>query len=371
MPSVVDARAFFEALYAPVGAGYVEIRPLLDGSDPRRHTEEGMRLEARARRWFLWPREADACMKHCASLDGLFHVYFGVSLRKGDGGGRKADVGCATAVFADVDFQDVPRDAAHAALKAFPLAPSVCVRSGNGVHVYWFLSEPVFESRFVELERVNRAALVQAGARTGPQNVDRLLRVPGTANIKAAYPAPKPVAEVSWWRPETRHRLEDFTTAFPAPPLSERSAPLQPENCPFVLRSLEVPESSLRKTAQILSEVWVPGFRHYLALHVGGWCAHAGFNSDSALRLMEMICEIAGDEEERDRLEAVRDSYRKSAAGEKVAGFTALLALVKDSFPQAFASRAAAVLEAARAGAPAGRPPVLVVSEGGDLTVAP
>ena len=167
-PSVVDARIFFEALYSDVGAGYIEIRPLLDGSDPKSKTEEGMRLEARARRWFLWPRETAACARHCADLDGRFHVYFGVALRKRDGGGRKADVGCATAVFADVDFKDVHKDAAHAALKEFPLAPSACVRSGNGVHVYWFLSEPVFESRFAELERVNRAALVRVGAQVGP-----------------------------------------------------------------------------------------------------------------------------------------------------------------------------------------------------------
>ena len=367
-PSVVDARMFFEALYSGVGAGYIEIRPLLDGSDPKRKTEEGMRLEARARRWFLWPRETAACARHCADLDGRFHVYFGVALRKRDGGGRKADVGCATAVFADVDFKDIHKDAAHAALKAFPLAPSACVRSGNGVHVYWFLAEPVFESRFAELERVNRAALVRLGAQTGPQNVDRLLRVPGTANIKPAYPDPKPVAEVAWWHQETRRRLEDFSAAFPAPPPAEAVAlaPCEPGPArPFVLRSIEVPEASLRKMAQTLSEIWIPGFRHYLALHVGGWCSHAGFSADSAFRLMELICAIAGDEEESDRLEAVRDSYRKSVAGEKVAGFTALLALVKDSFPPALASRAAAVLETARARAPIGRPPVLVVSEGG------
>lgn len=368
MQSVVDARGFLEGLYKSVGAGYIEIRPILDSSNPRRNTEEGMRLEARARRWFQWSKELDVCAQYCASISGReFHVFFGVALRKRSGGGTKADVGCATAVFADVDFKDVPKDAAHAALKAFRFAPSACIRSGNGVHVYWFLREPAFESLFRELERVNRAVLVSLHAQVGPQNIDRLLRVPGTANIKAKYPDPKPIVEVSWWHPELRYTLDEFSAAFPAPP------PRGPEvkrvaHAIVPSRSLPsdgLPVTKLDALAQLVAGMWLTGCRHYLALHVGGLCAHAGLDESSALGLMELICDYASDEEFRDRLEAVASSYRKFAAGDQVAGSTALLQFVKDSFPPDLVGKAAVIIEILRGSVSGarGRAPVLVVSD--------
>lgn len=362
-----DARAFFDALYSGVGAGFLEVRPLLDSADPLKGTEQGAKVEARARRWFPWPKGLDACVEHCTSLGGRgLHVYFGVALRKRDGGGTKKDVGCATAIFADVDFKDVPKDRTQEILRSFQFQPSACVRSGDGVHVYWFLREPVFESRFQELERVNRAVLVAFGAQVGPQNVDRLLRVPDTANIKPKYPDPKPVAQVSWWRPGFRYSLEEFSAAFPEPrtepePILVRHAAPHPRPD---LSAAEISDDRLLGMARLLSEVWVVGFRHYLALHIGGLCAHAGMDEASALRLMEAVCDQSSDEEVRDRLEAVASSYRKFAAGDRVAGFTALLGFVSQSFPPALLGRALVVLESLRGSVlgACGRAPTLVVS---------
>lgn len=368
MQSVVDARSFMEELYRSVGAGYIEIRPLLDSSDPRRNTEAGMRIEAGARRWFQWPKDLDSCAKYCASISGReFHVFFGVALRKRSGGGTKADVGCATAVFADVDFKDVPKDATHAALKGFRFAPSVCIRSGNGVHVYWFLSEPVFESRFHELECVNRAVLVSLHAQVGPQNIDRLLRVPGTTNIKAKYPDPKPIVQISWWHPELRYTLDEFVAAFPA---STETKPMYAVLPSRLSSSVELPATKLDALAHLVAGMWLTGCRHYLALHVGGMCAHAGLEESSAIGLMELICDYASDEEFRDRLEAVASSYRKFAAGDQVAGSTALLQFIKDSFPPAFVGKAAVIMEILR-GSVSGardRAPVLVVSDSEEIS---
>lgn len=341
-----DARTFLRELYSGVGAGFIEIRPLLDSSDPLKGHEEGAVAEARARRWFPWPRGLDACAKYCAAISGRsLHVYYGVALRRRDGGGTKKDVGCATAVFADVDFKDVPRERAHAALASFRFRPSVCVRSGNGVHVYWFLREPVFESGFAELERLNRAILVSLGAQVGPQNVDRILRVPGTANVKARYPDPKPIAEVSWWRPDLRYSFPEMAAAFPAPvPRGpERVHAPRPPSPPA-----ELPDDALGKLARVLSDIWVVGVRHYLALHLGGACAHAGLDRGSAERLVELACVAAADEELPDRLEAVASSYRKHEAGAPVAGFPALLEFMCRSFPQALLGKGAAAVEILR-----------------------
>lgn len=354
MPAV-DAVAFFTELYKGVGGGYIEIRPLLDGSDPRRRLEEGIRIEGSARRWFMWPRDLQTCGRHAASVSGGdLHVYYGVGLRKRQGGGTKADVGCVTATFADVDFKDVPKEKAHDRLQAFRLPPSVCVRSGNGVHVYWFLKEPVFESAFGELEGVNRAILVRLGAQVGPQNADRLLRVPGTANIKAAYPSPKPIAEVSLWRPDRRYAFSYLRSAFPAPPAA-RAAPEPRQGTLFARPVSTAADGDLERWGKLLAEIWVVGCRHFLALHVGGLAVHSGLDEVSAVRLIECISRAAGDEEAADRVAAVRSSYSRLSAGDAVSGFRSFLSFVASSFPAELASRAAAIVEAVRSSMTASR----------------
>lgn len=361
--STAHALRFLNGLYKGVGAGFIEIRPLLDSSDPHHHTEVGARMEGRARRWFAWPIEAAACAEYCTSISGGdLHVYFGAALRRRHGGGTKADIGCATAVFADIDFKDVPKESAQEALRKIPFEPSICVRSGNGVHVYWLLRDPIYTSGFAELERVNREVLLAVRAQVGPQNVDRLLRVPGTANIKPKYGAPKPIAEVSHWKPDLSYRLEEFTAAFPPrPEMGPPKRAFSPAPA-STLPAAELPEEKIRKMAHYLTEIWVTGFRHYEALHVGGWCAHAGFDEASAVALIQAVCEEASDEEASNRIGAVRDSYRKYEAGLPVAGFPALLELVKDSFPPVFITRMALVLEIMRGFALGARPRPALVS---------
>lgn len=333
--------AFFRGLYEGVGAGFVEIRPLLESSDPRYGTPEGRAVESQARRWFAWPREIDACARHCHDLDGKLHVYYGVGLRNVIGGGKKSDVGCVTSVFADVDFKDVPRELALQKIQIFPVTPSACVRSGGGVHVYWFLKEPVYASRLGDLEETNRGILLALGAQTGPQNADRILRVPGTLNIKAAYPDPKPRCEVSWWRPANRYSFDRFQFVRPKARDLFANTPHTPRTSP----EGSIASDRIRGCAQLLAPVWIPGNRHYIALHVGGWCAHAGLSLDSALELVRATCDLAHDEEASNRILAVTDSYRKFVSGDAVTGRRLFYEFLVQTFPHAVAARAAAITE--------------------------
>lgn len=220
MDSQVPASSFFDALYKGIGGGFIEIRPLLDSSDPRKKSDEGRRLEAEARKFFAVEKQGpEKAAAYCMALSG-FHVYFGVGLRAKPGSGGKDNIGCVPCAFADVDFKHIPKEAAIERLKKLPFKPSIIVLSGNGVHVYWLFDYPVFQSKLPILEELNRSLLKACGAQVGTQDSSRILRVPQTANIKAEYPDPKPLSQVVRFDPSCRHGFEAMVAHFRIPPPS-------------------------------------------------------------------------------------------------------------------------------------------------------
>ena len=71
-------------------------------------------------------------------------IYVGVATRANGKGGQLKDCLGLHAVFADIDFKEFPSEAAaRAKLTRFPLPPSSVVATGGGLHVYWFLTEPL------------------------------------------------------------------------------------------------------------------------------------------------------------------------------------------------------------------------------------
>jgi len=89
---------------------------------------------------------------------------------------KKEDVTASIAIFVDID--DPSDDALQRALN-FPLQPSITVFSGNGWHLYWFLSPEC-----TDLDRAENVGQMVAKLVGGDHcwNRDRLLRVPGTVN---------------------------------------------------------------------------------------------------------------------------------------------------------------------------------------------
>lgn len=117
-------------------------------------------------------------------------VYVGVLPRSDRRGGRDA-VGTARVVWVDCDSPE-----SVAALAAFPLAPSMMVKSGSGenTHAYWFLADSIALDR---VEEINRRLAATLGADTCVADAARVLRVPGTLNHKHD--------------PSTKVRLETIT----------------------------------------------------------------------------------------------------------------------------------------------------------------
>lgn len=148
-------------------------------------------------------------------------VYVGVLPRVERRGGREA-VGTARVVWVDCDSPE-----SVAALAAFPLSPSMTVKSGSGenTHAYWFLTEPVELDRVEESNR-QLAAFLGADARVA--DAARILRVPGTLNHKHDPPTEvrlETVTQVTYSVEALEAGLPVVETAVKAAERSRRTVP--------------------------------------------------------------------------------------------------------------------------------------------------
>jgi len=164
---------FFSMLF-PCREGFIELRAIPTG--------QGERI----RRDWIPCRE-----KHQAVSAALIHaqshnVYFGVCTRQRCGKGSKAHIGHVTALWADLDEAKLPGgiNEAFTRLGGLPWQPSAIIHSGHGLHVYYFLDEPIPISGTVAVVEAALRAL-QAELGSDPvHDVTRILRVPGTRNLK-------------------------------------------------------------------------------------------------------------------------------------------------------------------------------------------
>ena len=82
---------------------------------------------------------------------------------------------------------------------------------------------------------------------------------------------------------------------------------------------------TLVEAKPIITEIvnhWERGVRHNLALSLAGWLRKRNFSKEKTEIVIEAITAITGDEEFKDRLRAVEDTYRKPL--ERVKGVSGL-----------------------------------------------
>lgn len=121
-------------------------------------------------------------------------VYFGVCTRKlGAQRGGKENVAECPALWVDIDCakQGIPGADALQALEFLPFPPSVIVDSGGGLHAYWILEELIDVSggNYTAVEQACRQLAHILAGDTACAEIARILRLPGTANSKAATKA--------------------------------------------------------------------------------------------------------------------------------------------------------------------------------------
>src|SRR3989344_6216559 len=139
MPSVAE---FLGLLWAGVEEdAFIELRvPTGDGKATQK--------------FFRHPDGAGKLVDSAMPYSGKKNVYFGVGLRSRESG-KADDVLAITTLWCDIDFSKTPKDAAVAALRKFPLRPTVGVLTGGGIHAYWFLREPMFGDDLKEVRPAN------------------------------------------------------------------------------------------------------------------------------------------------------------------------------------------------------------------------
>jgi hypothetical protein len=124
-----------------------------------------------------------------------WNIYFGANPRTGLKR-RQEDIRDIVSIFTDIDGKNFTGGKAEAlaGLDSFPLTPNIIVDSGNGFHAYWILEEPLLDITSEERLRV-RQALAGVGVALrgdkGVHNLDRIMRLPGTWNVKdPLFPKP-------------------------------------------------------------------------------------------------------------------------------------------------------------------------------------
>lgn len=123
------------------------------------------------------------------------NVFFGPAMRSSKSSLKAAVLGAA-ALWVDADDPQKP---------LCTLPPTAIVASGRGYHIYWFLTEPTVN--IAELEELNKLLVEDVPtADKGAWNANRVLRIPGTTNLK--YDPPVPV-KLTLFHPELRYSIDD------------------------------------------------------------------------------------------------------------------------------------------------------------------
>jgi len=180
---VHPAVEFMRALYKITRGGFVELRAIAND-----------KLSPPRRAFVKTPVEIAAFIEKYGQRDSKYGVYFGVNKREREDGTKKSiERVCSLYVDLDTEKNSWSTDEVLKRIHAIPgvLRPTACVRSGGGLHLYWFLKAP---GDPVVCEGVNRLLQnVFAGDAVG--NCDRILRAPGSWNTKRR---PAKRVELAW-----------------------------------------------------------------------------------------------------------------------------------------------------------------------------
>ncbi|MGD9806306.1 MAG: hypothetical protein AB7O71_10760 [Hyphomicrobiaceae bacterium] len=169
--SAASGQVLLDTLFAPfAGKGLIEVRALRSGKGGLYGNE--------------WFSSATGAYAFAQSIGRKANVYFGVAARKHRGGTKK-DVLATSALWFDLDSKNKgwSIDACLQRIGSLPpdLQPSALVHSGGGLHGYFLLRKPLRDH--ARIEEYN-AAIRDAFSGDAVQNVDRILRVPDTFNLK-------------------------------------------------------------------------------------------------------------------------------------------------------------------------------------------
>lgn len=180
-----------------------------------------------------------------------------------------------------------------------------------------------------EIERIKVAhkAIVRrvndlAGRRIlDPQVSDsgsRITRLPGCPNTKGAIPR---LSKIIWLTGE----ISDLATLEAIAADERKPARITP-----IAPSKSLSDEVATQIVEHITPYWTLGHKHNMSLALAGMMAKAGVTESQAADIIGRISKAAGDSDQDDRQQSVRDSYRRLEQGLKTQGFFGL----RDLLPQ-------------------------------------
>lgn len=394
-PASVSAVEFLRAIWGE-GPGQAELCGIIKGKP--------LRSDA-----WTYPSSIDSFVKTAARLNQEYNAYMGVCLKKEkwprktgkfdstgkeieDFRGTEENALSSMVVWCEFDFLNpenaqghkgrvIDPDTAKKWLAEFPRKPSIIVKSGGGIQCYWLLKEPAVEKDLWRVKAINKALVVlftverdgrKYGADTQSVDLARVLRIPGTKNLK--YTPHRP-CEISWWHPENAYLLDDFdflptedlmpSLQFPPSSLPQSPSPPQPSHASpgsapapapahahahthpaeaRVIPNIDLPEDVVAEIGTLLGEMWFEGHRHQMALCVAGMLVNRAVSFKSAREIVTRASNIAGGDTEH-RLKDVKDTYEKWNQNKEVTGATTLENIINQDFPKMMRDKAKKTVE--------------------------
>jgi hypothetical protein len=244
-----DRREFFDRLYAEC-TGCIELRAIANGKPNGRHFVELVGHQD----------ISDFCAYY-----QTHNIYFGVGTRDSSGSGGKENVVNIPALWADIDFKDIEPAEIKQRAVTFPYRPSALIGTGHGYHLYWILREPAERSEFQRIEDLLRRIRQHFDGDPAACEVARVLRVPGSTNVKK-----EPVAVKLHYLRDFAYSLDDFdelpeakapamsTVKFTPPEL-----PAWVDRCEFILFCKNHP-------ARVAEPLWYACLSNLLTIRPGG-----------------------------------------------------------------------------------------------------
>jgi hypothetical protein len=191
----MTAYEFFKALYTGIDKRQNKIQILL--IDPTK--ERGQKGYIT---WRFFSSIDDAVnYANQMEKEQRYHVYFRCpELVKSSTTGKKEDIACHTFLFSDIDstikdkdgniVRQLSKEALLQKIDSFPLSPTIVVDSGNGYHIYWKLTIPLYEKERVQYLLSSIQEFLGGDPRA--TLLTQLLRVPNTHNRKGEAEGKEP-----------------------------------------------------------------------------------------------------------------------------------------------------------------------------------
>lgn len=172
-------------------------------------------------RWFQLadPAASRDVLRWAAELNSRDHepqnVYFGANPRCDTGRRKAADVPLARVLFVDFDGGTTADQALARIREAGLPEPTCIIASGGGVHAYWLLVEPITD--MAAWTATMKAIIKATGSDKSVHDAPRIMRLPGTANVKPERPG-RPMCHIV-----SMNELRHPAGAFPVLPTSSKS----------------------------------------------------------------------------------------------------------------------------------------------------